>query len=176
MTRTDTDTAAEGATLNRFLDRLDDFDVSHALVAPDGVAAAVDAAASEPAVGVALPDGLGDLPAGVTTDWSPADLRGAATGVTPASLGVADYGSLVLPTTPAGVEPVSLFADGHVAVVAERDVVPGMADALARLGDRFRADGDSAVVATGPSATADMGALVKGAHGPKTVHAVVVRS
>ncbi|TKX83368.1 hypothetical protein EXE43_24625, partial [Halorubrum sp. SS5] len=31
------------------------------------------------------------------------------------------------------------------------------------------------VFATGPSATADMGGLVHGAHGPKEVHVVLLR-
>ncbi|MFB6091180.1 MAG: LUD domain-containing protein [Halobellus sp.] len=161
-------------TLGRFRDRLDDFDVSHTRTAPDGVADAVAAALDGPAVGVPLADGLGELPDAVETDWSPADLERATTGVTHASLGIADYGSLVLPTTPEGVEPASLFVDRHVAVVAVDDVVGGMAEALAELGERFRTERDDAIVATGPSATADMGALVKGAHGPMTVHAVLV--
>lgn len=176
MSQRDATSTDDRSTVERFLDRLDDFDVSHDLVPPEEVTDAVGAALDPPAVGVDLPDGLGVLPDEVATDWSPSDLRVAATGVTPASLGIADYGSLVLPSTPAGLEPVSLFADAHVAVVAERDVVPGMATALSHVGDRARAGGESAVVATGPSATADMGALVQGAHGPKTVHAVVVRS
>ena len=167
-------TPATDTTLSRFLDRLGDFDVSYTRTDPDGVADAVAAALKRPAFGVTLPDGLGTLPPAVDTDWSPADLRSSATGVTPATLGIADYGSLVLPTTPDGVEPVSLFTDRHVAVVDARDVVSGMAEALSVLGERFRAERDSAIVATGPSATADMGALVKGAHGPMTVHAVVV--
>jgi len=167
-------TTADGPPVDRFLDRLADFDVSHAVVSPDGVADAVADAADEPAVGVELPDGLGELPGSVATDPSPSDLEAAATGVTHADLGVADYGSLALPATADGVEPVSLYGDRHVAVVAADDVVPGMPEALAELGDRFRGDGDSVVLATGPSATADMGALVQGAHGPKTVHAVVV--
>jgi hypothetical protein len=63
MTRTDTGLPVDsGSTLSRFLDRLDDFDVSRTLVTPDGVADAVDAVASEPAVGVRLPDGLGTAP------------------------------------------------------------------------------------------------------------------
>lgn len=166
-------TTATGTTLERFVERLGDFGVSHTRTPVDGVADAVAAAIDEPAVGVPLPEGLGELPATVDTDWSPATLRGAATGVTEAALGIADYGSLVLPTTPEGVEPVSLFAERHVAVVDERDIVPGIPGALTQLGDRFR-DGESVIVATGPSATADMGSLVKGAHGPETVHAIIV--
>jgi len=48
-------------------------------------------------------------------------------GVTEAILGVADYGSLVIPTTRAGIEPVGLFADQHIAVLPEADIVSGMA-------------------------------------------------
>jgi L-lactate dehydrogenase complex protein LldG len=49
-----------------------------------------------------------------------------------------------------------------------------MRDLFAALGPRCREDGTDVIVATGPSATADMGALVTGAHGPKAVHAVLV--
>ena len=97
----------------------------------------------------------------------------ARTGVTAAALGVADYGSVVLRSDREGTEPVSLYVDRHVAVVRASDVVPDMPAAFERLGPLLR-DGASAVLATGPSATADMGALVKGAHGPKTVHVVVL--
>lgn len=95
--------------------------------------------------------------------------------MTEATLAIADYGSIVLPSTPEGVEPVSLFPERHVAVLDEADLVESMATAIDRLGERIRADGGSHIVATGPSATADMGALVQGAHGPEHVHVVVVR-
>lgn len=168
-------TLADSASpLDRFTDRLGEFGVSHTTVGPAGVTDAVAAVADAPAVGVPLPDGLGELPDSVATDPSPSALRAAATGITHATLGIADYGSLVLPGTADGVEPVSLFADTHVAVLDTANVVSGMADALAELGPAFRADGESAIVATGPSATADMGALVTGAHGPKAVHAVLI--
>jgi L-lactate dehydrogenase complex protein LldG len=49
-----------------------------------------------------------------------------------------------------------------------------MPEAFDWLGDEFRAKRDSVVLATGPSATADMGALVQGAHGPKTVDIILV--
>ena len=127
-----------------------------------------------PAVGTPLPDRFGvDLPDAVTTDFSPADLRAASTGVTHADFAVADYGSVALPATPDGLEPASLFGERHVVVLRAADVVPDMPAAFERLGPRLR-DGDSAVLATGPSATADMGALVRGAHGPKSVDVVLV--
>jgi L-lactate dehydrogenase complex protein LldG len=59
-------------------------------------------------------------------------------------------------------------------VVRRSDLVDGMPEAFSWLAENVTAGGGSAIVATGPSATADMGALVKGAHGPKAVHVVVL--
>ena len=158
----------------QFRDRLRDFDVESTVVSPDEVTATLEQIASSPAVGVEPSDGRYAFPDIVETEFSPADLEAAATGVTEATIGISDYGSIVVPTTQAGVEPVSLFADQHLAVLDESDLVRGMDDGLAQMGDRFREAAFSGIIATGPSATADMGALVKGAHGPKTVHVVVV--
>jgi len=49
-----------------------------------------------------------------------------------------------------------------------------MADAFAWLGPRAREEDIDVILATGPSATADMGGLVRGAHGPKEVHVVLL--
>lgn len=129
----------------------------------------------EPAVGVELDiEGisLSELP--VTLDPTGAAVTGAATGITQAALGIADYGSVVIRETSAGEEPVSLFGETHVAVVAASDIVPDMPTAFEQFGEWMRTDSTDAVIATGPSATADMGALVKGAHGPRAVHIIVV--
>lgn len=124
-------------------------------------------------VGTPLPFDSVSLPDWVDDEPTPATLEAATTGVTAASLGVADYGSVVLPGTPDGSEPVSLFQDLHVAVLRRSDLVGEMRTAIERLGPQLR-EGHSAIVATGPSATADMGALVKGAHGPKDVHVLLL--
>jgi L-lactate dehydrogenase complex protein LldG len=89
---------------------------------------------------------------------------------------LADYGSVVLPSAPSGAELVSLFVDRHVVVVDAEQVVPGMEAAFDRFGEFVRDEGkpDSGIVSTGPSATADMGALVRGAHGPSDVRVVVL--
>lgn len=169
MSRTTSVSARE-----QFRDRLEDFDVESTVVSPDEVTATIERIASPPTVGVEPSDGRYELPDIVDTEFTPTALEAAATGVTPAALGISDYGSIVVPTTQTGVEPVSLFADQHLAVLDESDIVRGMDDGLAQMGDRFRQAEFSGIIATGPSATADMGALVKGAHGPKTVHVVVV--
>lgn len=130
---------------------------------------------STPAVGVPLPfDGVSLDGVPVTTDPSPGALDAAVTGVTPGAFAIADYGSIVISGGPEGNEPVSLYPDIHVVVVRESDVLPNMTASFDRLAELIADGATSAVIATGPSATADMGALVHGAHGPKAVHVVVL--
>jgi L-lactate dehydrogenase complex protein LldG len=162
--------------LQAFEQSLTSVGVAAARVPPDEVAAAIEQFTTGPTVGVSLDrDGV-DLPDSVDVDPTAAALEEATTGVTPAAFGIADYGSLVLPSTDGGSELVSLFVDHHVAVLDEADVVPDMKAAFERFArDIPEAYGD-AIIATGPSATADMGALVKGAHGPSEVRVVVVEA
>ncbi|GAB3668169.1 LutC/YkgG family protein [Halopiger thermotolerans] len=163
-----TDTAA---TFEESLERLD-VEWTHTSAANfHGV---LEAVCTTPTVGSSLPfDGV-SLPEWVDDAPTPAALRDAKTGISAANIGIADYGSVVLPARPDGSEPVSLFPDTHVAVLRTSDIVPGIPEAFARLGDEFRAGNDTAIIATGPSATADMGSLVTGAHGPKDVHVVML--
>ena len=150
-------------------------DVTSERVPRADVREAVVDAVDGPAVAVPLDDygaSLDGTP--VTVDPTPSEVRAAKTGVTPAAFGVTDYGTVVLPQDDAGSELVSLFVEHHVAVLRESDVVPDMGAAFDRLDGAVPEEYDDAVLATGPSATADMGALVKGAHGPREVHAVVV--
>jgi L-lactate dehydrogenase complex protein LldG len=126
-----------------------------------------------PAVGAPLPfDGV-SLPESVVTEPSPGDLGAAATGVTAARFGVADYGSVAVESTPAGEEIASLWPERHVAVLAAGDLVADMESGIERVGEITRESGD-VVLATGPSATADMGELVVGAHGPRAVTVVAL--
>jgi len=127
----------------------------------------------EPAtVAVPLPWDDVTLPDEATVRPTPAELETAMTGVTPAGA-VADYGSLLIRSTADGAEPMSLFPERHVAVVDMSDVHPTMESATAALGPACRDEGASAIVATGPSATADMGELVHGAHGPTDVEVIL---
>lgn len=161
-------------TYDLFETRAGEYGVELTRVSPGEAADAIAAAVEEPAVGVALPWEDASLPEGVGTDPTPAELDEAVTGVTAASLAIADYGSIVLRQDVHGSEPISLFIDKHVAVLREEDIVPDMEAAFAWLGEEFREARDSAIIATGPSATADMGALVQGAHGAKEVEVVVL--
>lgn len=167
-------THAREADYEAFVRQSEAYDVEVTRVAPDEATDAIADRIEQPAVGAPLPWDDVTLPDGVRTDPTPADLDDAATGVTAATLGVASYGSIVLTPNAAGSEPVSLFPDRHLAVLRAEDLVADMAGAFDRLGEAFRETGASGILATGPSATADMGALVHGAHGPKSVAVVVV--
>lgn len=131
----------------------------------------------EPAVGAPLPfDDVATDDTPVTFDPTREELLEAATGVTGAILGIADYGSVVLRSTADADELASLFPERHVVLVRERDVVDGMAAAFDELVPLFADENADAIIATGPSATADMGELVYGAHGPREVHVIIVEA
>ena len=168
-------TASQTESLHeRFVASLEDNAVSWTRTDGAGFEATISELLEQPAVGVPLPiDGV-SLPAGVETDFDPATVRTAVTGVTPATIGIAEYGSVLLASDPAGAEPASLFPETHIPVLRERDIVRTMGDAFAELGPMLRADRGDVIVATGPSATSDMGELVRGVHGPTDVHVVII--
>ncbi|MFP9190767.1 LUD domain-containing protein [Natronosalvus vescus] len=161
--------------LERFTAALDDLECGVTRTTRSELPAVLESVVDPPAVGVPLESVAADvsIPSWIDTDPTPATLEAATTGVTPAVLGIADYGSVLIPERPAGAEPVSLFPDTHVAVLEASAIVPDVRTAVDRLAPRLRR-GESAILATGPSATADMGALVRGAHGPKHVHVIVL--
>lgn len=164
----------QGQVIETFLASLDRLDVEWTRAASHDFSEVLAALLVEPAVGAPLPfDGLSMEELPIILNPTAADLEAARTGVTAARLGIADYGSLVLQGGPDSTEAASLFPELHVAVLQASDVVPDMAAAFERLARTAR-DGHSAILATGPSATADMGALVRGAHGPKRVHVILV--
>lgn len=161
-------------TIAAFGSSLDGLDVGWTQVTADEFEAALEDAAERPAIGARLTGVDASLPEWVTIDPSGTELTAARTGITEAAFGIADYGSVVLRTSTDGSEPASLFPEHHVAVLSAEDVLPDMGAAFERFEPMLADDRDSAIIATGPSATADMGKLVRGAHGPKSVHVVVV--
>lgn len=154
---------------------LGSLDVPYERTTPEAFGETLSEHVEEPAVGVPFDEfGVSLAGLGVVIDPTPAELKASRTGVTPAAFAVADYGSVVLPSTPDGAELVSLFVDRHVAVVRESEVLPNMEAAFDRFGSQLRATAGSSIIATGPSATADMGSLVRGAHGPSDVHVLIL--
>lgn len=155
-----------------FVDALDELDVGISRTTPERFGATVTEAITGTTVGVPLRDDL-ELPNDVRTDPTNGDLETADTGVTPATFGIAETGSVYLKADAPGTEPISLYPYRHVAVLREADLLPDVSSAIDRLGPELL-DGNSGIIATGPSATADMGELVVGAHGPGEVHVVLV--
>jgi L-lactate dehydrogenase complex protein LldG len=161
------------ATVDRFVEEMERYNVTVTRTGTEAVGETLEERADGTTVGVEFSwDGV-SLPEHVNTEPTPRDLEAATVGITQATLGVASYGSLALRQDTVGSEPISLFVDTHIAVVREQDIVPEMGDAFAALGEELQDMRDSYILATGPSATADMGALVQGAHGPKEVEVII---
>lgn len=115
-----------------------------------------------------------ELPPDVVVNPTTAELETAETGVTAGAFAVADYGTVAITPTPSKEGAVSLFPPRHVAVVRAEDVVADMVAGFDRIADAFAAGNEDVVLVTGPSVTADMGALVRGVHGPAEMHVVIV--
>ena len=103
------------------------------------------------------------------------ELIHSAVGVTEAFAGVARTGSVCIDISYQRTGMVSLLAPLQIAVVAAETIVP-------QPRDLFRPDvldgkgmSHDFVFVTGPSATADMGPLVRGVHGPHKLHIIVLR-
>lgn len=161
--------------IDTLLNSFDRLDVACTSVSSDEFDTVLDDVIMDPVVGAPLPfDHLSLEGADVSTRPTPGELEAAQTGVTAARFAIASYGTLMIQSGSDATEAASLFPDVHVAVLRASDVLPTMTAAFERLGPVLRSRSLSAILATGPSATADMGALVQGAHGPSSVHVLLV--
>ena len=149
---------------------------------PEEIAAAVARVApAAQRIAVAEPTGLPaelfsacrNLP-GVFTGRTKKEWTAAEIGITEAFAGVARTGSICVAMDQGDTGYASLLARTHVAVLASETIVE-------RPGDLFRSDRLNAqglranyVFVTGPSATADMGPLVRGVHGPHRLHILIL--
>lgn len=164
----------ENGLVDTFCDSLGRVEVSWTRTSWSDVSTALSDAVDPPVIAAPWP--FDDEPPGweeLPSAGKAASLEPVTTGITGAVLAVADYGSVVLQHDGA-TEMVSLLPERHVAVLRASDVVPDMPAAFARLGPLLRESPTNVILATGPSATADMGALVRGAHGPRTVHIIII--
>ncbi|WP_436928995.1 LUD domain-containing protein [Halosimplex halobium] len=164
------------SAVDEFTQSLERRDTELTAVAPSDFGSALAELVDTPAAGAPLPfEDLSLSGAPVTVDPSPDQLKAAKTGVTGARMAVASLGTVALESRPGGDELVSLFPQRHVVVVKASQLRPDLASAFEWLDDEFDGGSPSVVLATGPSATGDMGALVQGVHGPETVHVLLVR-
>lgn len=114
-----------------------------------------------------------NLPQVITnpTDQQLADIR---IGITDTFAGVARTGSVCVSITPKLCGSISLFSREHIAVLDAAKIVPRPRDILSEKYMGSKVSERSFTFITGPSATADMGPLVRGVHGPGRLHIIIL--
>jgi L-lactate dehydrogenase complex protein LldG len=104
------------------------------------------------------------------TEYDPAKINDYSFGITKASAGIAESGTIMLKDTETSARLGALAPWIHIAVLKESDIVPNIPAAIQRFGDD-----PSIIFATGPSKTADVeGILIEGVHGPGIQIALVI--
>jgi L-lactate dehydrogenase complex protein LldG len=165
---------AAGATVQRV--SMDGMAVARAVMEVAGVSGAngpqIAVAASQD-LPTELLDGVRRLP-GVFAERTKSALAAADVGVSEAFAGVASTGSICVSVDHEYTGAVSLLAPLHIAVLDSRSMVARPSDLLSA--DWLGGIGlrRSFVFVTGPSATADMGPLVRGVHGPHRLHILLL--
>lgn len=157
-----------------FVEAIDEIGIETTRCAASEATEAIEAAVEGTAVGSPLPFDDVELPASVDAEPTREAIERANTGVTAGTFAIAEYGTVVVAPTPDGEGTVSLYPPRHVAVVRASDVVSDMPAAFDRLAEEFEAGRNDAIFVTGPSTTGDMGALVRGVHGPAEMYVIVV--
>jgi L-lactate dehydrogenase complex protein LldG len=103
------------------------------------------------------------------------ELDSPLVGITGALAGLADTGSLALISAPTRSRAASLTPLTHIALLRVRDLLPDMESFLIRYPEVIR-DSSNVIFITGPSRTADIEfTLVRGVHGPKYIHVVLLK-
>jgi L-lactate dehydrogenase complex protein LldG len=174
------------ARLERFVERLREYDAEVVECAPDGLAAAIAAqiAASGKRKFVAPP--------GIPAEWyvdaawkiegfectfdhglPVGEIEQAEGVITGCFCGVADSGTIVLHHGPAeGRRVISLLPDWHLCVARASQVV----ETLPEYFDRCKEPPALVTWISGPSATADIEMTrIKGVHGPRFLHVILVK-
>lgn len=174
--------AWEGDRVNRFISRLEAAAGSYARIdSPKAIPAAVQSylqgsAALNHPIGMTPHPLLMDLawPAGFTPqqDMSSASSWGTAIGV--GYRGIAETGSIVMPSGPTRPTTLNFLPDQHIVVLKVSDIV----DYMEAVWEQLLADGGmprTVNVITGPSRTADVEQTLQlGAHGPRSLHVLLL--
>lgn len=96
------------------------------------------------------------------------------TGVTDAFCAVASTGSVCVAITKNLTSPASMLTRKHIVVVDGKTIVPRPRDVFSEEYLDGKGLQRSFSFITGPSATADMGPLVRGVHGPGKLHIIIL--
>ena len=104
------------------------------------------------------------------TEYDMAKVDDYQFGITKASAGIAETGTIMLKDDDTSARLGALSPWVHVAVIQEENIVPTILDAIKRFGED-----PNIIFCTGPSKTADVeGILIQGVHGPGVQVALVV--
>jgi L-lactate dehydrogenase complex protein LldG len=162
---------ADSATIDLFVDNVEDYRAVVVRCGPDEVEATIADALPAGARTVVPPGLPWRVPGGVTDDrLSALDLDEVDAVVTGATVGIATTGTIVLSHGQGqGRRALSLVPDMHVCVVRADQVVADVPDAFPLLDP-----GQPTTWISGPSATSDIELdRVEGVHGPRTLHVIV---
>jgi L-lactate dehydrogenase complex protein LldG len=155
-------------------------DVEDVESVPEALAKILDGqsavASNHPFLGACGVPAVPGVRSGIT---DPAELRNAcaaaAVGITSAYCLLAETGSIALLATPEEPRMVSLLPPVHVAIVHQARLLNNL-DEMLSLNPRPVDTSSALVLITGPSRTGDIEQfLVRGVHGPGTVHVILVR-
>jgi len=111
---------------------------------------------------------------GIVTGRSKQELATCDVGVTEAFAGVARTGSVCVAVDHDYSGAISLLARMHIAVLSADKVTERPGDLFNPQFLNGKAMRRNFVFITGPSATADMGPLVRGVHGPHHLHIIIL--
>jgi L-lactate dehydrogenase complex protein LldG len=110
----------------------------------------------------------------VITAPSKEQLRTIRTGVTDSFGAVASTGSVCVPVTNNLTSPISMLTRKHIVVLNSTTIVSRPSDIFSEKYLAGKGLKRSFSFITGTSATADMGPLVRGVHGPGKLHIIVL--
>lgn len=95
-------------------------------------------------------------------------------GVTDAFGAVAETGSVCVPVSNGLTSPISMLTRKHIVVLDSKTIVKQPRDVLSNKYLDGKGMNRSFSLITGTSATADMGPLVRGVHGPGELHIIIL--
>ncbi|MHB8578241.1 MAG: LUD domain-containing protein [Ignavibacteriaceae bacterium] len=110
----------------------------------------------------------------VVTEPTKEQLSTIKTGITDAFCGIAATGSVCVSITKNLSIPASMLTRKHIAIVDSKTIIPRPRDVFSEKYLEGKGLKRSFSIITGPSATADMGPLVRGVHGPGKLHIIIV--
>lgn len=110
----------------------------------------------------------------VVTDPTKEQLSTIKTGVTDAFCAIAATGSVCVSISKNLSSPVSMLTRKHIVIVDSKTIIFKPRDVFSEKYLDGKGLKRSFSIITGPSATADMGPLVRGVHGPGKLHIIIL--